>query len=154
MSDKSRAYSYVAIQFVLLGVLFTAPRMPSPYGSFTQALSQVGLFVMAAGAFVLITSFVRLGASLTASPIPKEHAQLVTVGMYRLVRHPIYFGLLLLGFGVVLDAGYWPQAVVLAMLYVLLRIKAQFEESLLTKRFPDYAAYAAKTPRFFPRLGK
>jgi protein-S-isoprenylcysteine O-methyltransferase Ste14 len=40
------------------------------------------------------------------------------------------------------------------MLYVLLRIKAQFEESLLQKAYPNYAAYAAKTPRFLPRLGK
>jgi protein-S-isoprenylcysteine O-methyltransferase Ste14 len=60
----------------------------------------------------------------------------------------------MLGFGVVLDAGYWPQVVILAFLYLLLRIKAQFEEELLKKRYPDYETYMARTPRFFPRLTK
>jgi protein-S-isoprenylcysteine O-methyltransferase Ste14 len=142
------------VQFLLLAILFTAPRMTAPYGSLSGAISFLGLAVMALGFLVLATSFFRLGRSLTASPIPKEEGLLVTTGLYSRVRHPIYFGLLLLGIGVVLDAGYWPQLVVLAMLYLLLRIKAEFEESLLKKRYPGYAAYAAKTPRFFPRLTK
>jgi protein-S-isoprenylcysteine O-methyltransferase Ste14 len=56
--------------------------------------------------------------------------------------------------GVVLDAGWWPQLVIALMLFLLLRIKAQFEEGLLRKAYPKYAAYALKTPMFFPRLGK
>ncbi|MFM1767256.1 MAG: hypothetical protein RIR81_637 [Actinomycetota bacterium] len=154
MSDKSRGYAYVAMQFVLLGVLLTAPRLPQPYGTFTPFVSLIGLALMAVAGAVLLVSFVALGNSLTASPLPKVQGQLVTTGLYGYVRHPIYFGLLLLSAGVVLDAGWWPQGVVAVMLYVLLRIKAQFEESLLHKKYPKYAAYAAKTPRFFPRLGK
>ena len=107
---------------------------------------------MGLGAMVLITSFIRLGKSLTANPVPKEDGHLVTSGLYSRVRHPIYFGLLLLAFGVVLDAGWWPQIVVALMLYLLLNIKAQFEESLLEKKYPDYKQYMLKTPRFFPRL--
>jgi protein-S-isoprenylcysteine O-methyltransferase Ste14 len=154
VSDKSRGYAYVAMQFVLLGVLLTAPRLPEPYGPLTPFVSLIGLALMAVAGLVLLISFVALGNSLTASPLPKAQGQLVTTGLYAYVRHPIYFGLLLLSAGVVLDAGWWPQAVVAAMLFVLLRIKAQFEESLLQKSYPGYAAYAAKTPRFFPRLGK
>jgi protein-S-isoprenylcysteine O-methyltransferase Ste14 len=109
---------------------------------------------MGAGFLVLAISFLRLGLSLTASPIPKDQGQLVTSGLYARVRHPIYFGLLLLGIGVVFDAGWWPQLVVLTMLYLLLRIKSDFEESMLRKKYPEYAAYAARTPKFFPRVGK
>ena len=154
MSDKTRAYSYVAVQFLLLFVLFTAPRLPEPYGAFTGLMSMLGLVLMGGGFLVLAISFLRLGSSLTASPIPKEQGQLVTSGLYARVRHPIYFGLLLLGIGVVLDAGWWPQLVVLTMLYLLLRIKSDFEESMLRKKYPEYAEYAARTPRFFPRIGK
>lgn len=154
MSDKTRAFSYVAVQFILLFLLFTAPRLPLPYGTLSPVLSTIGLIVMALGFLVLAISFVRLGSSLTASPIPKEQGTLVTSGLYSRVRHPIYFGLLLLGIGVVLDAGWWPQLVILIFLYLLLRVKSDFEENLLRKRYSDYAAYAAKTPRFFPRLGK
>jgi protein-S-isoprenylcysteine O-methyltransferase Ste14 len=154
VSDKSRGYAYVALQFVLLGVLLTAPRLPEPYGALTPFVSLLGLVLMALAGVVLLVSFVALGNSLTASPLPKQRAQLVTTGMYSYVRHPIYSGLLLLSLGVVLDAGWWPQLVVALMLYLLLRVKAQFEESLLRKAYPKYAAYAQKTPMFFPRLGK
>jgi protein-S-isoprenylcysteine O-methyltransferase Ste14 len=54
--------------------------------------------------------------------------------------------------GVVLDAGWWPQIVIALMLYFLLNIKAQFEEDLLRQKYPEYKAYALKTPRFFPRI--
>ncbi len=154
MSDKSRGYAYVALQFVLLGVLLTAPRLPEPYGALTPFVSLLGLVLMALASVVLLVSFVALGNSLTASPLPKQRGQLVTTGLYAYVRHPIYSGLLLLSLGVVLYAGLWPQLVVALMLFLLLRIKAQFEESLLRKTYPKYASYALKTPMFFPRLGK
>lgn len=144
----------MALQFVLLGVLLTAPRLPDPYGALTPFISLLGLALMAVAGVILLVSFAALGNSLTATPLPRERAQLVTTGLYSYVRHPIYSGLLLLSLGVVLDAGWWPQAVVALMLFVLLRIKAQFEETLLRKKYPKYAAYAAKTPMFFPRLGK
>ncbi len=144
----------MALQFVLLGVLLTAPRLPDPYGALTPFISLLGLVLMALAGVVLLVSFVALGNSLTASPLPKQRGQLVTTGVYAYVRHPIYSGLLLLSLGVVLDAGWWPQLVVALMLFLLLRIKAQFEESLLRKAYPKYAAYALKTPMFFPRLGK
>ncbi len=154
MSDKSRGIAYVALQFVLLGVLFTAPRLPDPYGALTPFISLLGLSLMAVAGVILLVSFAALGNSLTALPLPKPRGTLVTTGLYAHVRHPIYSGLLLLSLGVVLDAGWWPQLVVALMLFLLLRIKAQFEESLLRKAYPKYVAYAAKTPMFFPRLGK
>ena len=144
----------MALQFVLLGVLLTAPRLPKPYGEITPFVSLLGLSLMAIAGLLLLISFAALGNSLTASPLPKQRGALVTTGLYAYVRHPIYSALLLLSLGVVLDAGWWPQLVIALMLFLLLRIKAQFEESLLRKTYPRYAAYAAKTPMFFPRLGK
>ena len=152
MNDRSRGYFYVAVQFLLIALLFTAPRQPEPYGAFSDVVGIVGVAVIALGAVILVTSFVRLGRSLTANPVPKEDGVLVTSGLYGRVRHPIYFGLLVLAIGVVLDAGWWPQIVIALMLYFLLNIKAQFEEDMLRKKYPEYKAYAQKTPRFFPRI--
>lgn len=152
MNDKRRGYFYVALQFLLIALLFSAPRQPLPYGAFSEVLGLVGVGIMAIGVVILVTSFVRLGRSLTASPVPKQDSTLVTSGLYSKVRHPIYFGLLVLALGVVLDAGWWPQVLIVSMLYLLLNIKAQFEETLLAQRYPEYKAYALKTPRFIPRL--
>ena len=152
MNDRSRGYFYVAIQFLLIALLFTAPRQAEPYGAISDLIGIVGVAVIALGAVILVTSFVRLGRSLTANPVPKDDGVLVTSGLYGRVRHPIYFGLLVLALGVVLDAGWWPQIIIALMLYFLLNIKAQFEEDLLRKKYPEYKAYALKTPRFFPRI--
>ena len=152
MNNKSRGYFYVAVQFLLIALLFTSPRQQTPYGMFTDVIGIIGVAIIALGAIVLVTSFVRLGKSLTANPVPKEDGVLVTTGLYSRVRHPIYFGLLVLAAGVVLDAGWWPQLIIALMLYFLLNIKAQFEEDLLRQKYPEYKAYALKTPRFFPRV--
>ena len=41
-----------------------------------------------------------------------------------------------------------------AALVAVLNAKARREERLLVERFPDYAAYMARTPRFVPRPGR
>ena len=152
MTDKSRALFYVTLQFALIALLLLAPRSVEPYGSASGVVGIVGIGFIILGSGVLLVSFLGLGNSLTASPIPREAGTLVTTGIYSRVRHPIYFGLLTMSFGVLLDAGYWPQIIVYLMLFALLTIKADFEEGLLMKRYPKYKAYAANTPRFFPRL--
>ena len=69
-------------------------------------------------------------------------------GIFGLVRHPVYGGVILIGLGWSLaDA---PLGLVpTALLAVLFDLKAQREEAWLIERFPEYAAYRAGTPRRF-----
>lgn len=154
MNQKSRAWFYVVIQFFLIFLLVLSPRMEKPYGDASEVIGIIGLAFILTGSAILLYSFLRLGNSLTALPIPRAQGHLVTTGMYSKVRHPIYFALLLMGFGVILDAGYWPQIIIYLMLYSLLNLKADFEETLLKEKYPEYEKYAEKTPRFIPRLGR
>ena len=154
MTDKSRGWFYVAIQFVLIFLLVLSPRMDSPYGGASEVVGTIGVGIIALGSGLLLFSFLGLGNSLTALPVPKEGGQLVTTGIYSRVRHPIYFSLLVMGLGVMLDAGYWPQVIVYMLLFALLNTKAEFEESLLRKKYAGYDSYALKTPRLIPRLGR
>ncbi len=154
MNQKSRAWFYVTLQFLLIFLLVLSPRMEQPYGSASEVIGIIGVGFILLGSALLLYSFLALGNSLTAMPIPKDNGQLVTTGMYSRVRHPIYFALLLMGFGVILDSGYWPQVIVYLLLYSLLSLKADWEESMLREKYPQYKAYAEKTPRFFPRLGR
>jgi len=154
MNQKSRGWFYVILQFVLIFLLVLSPRMESPYGGASEIIGVIGIALIMTGSAILLSSFLKLGNALTALPVPKEGGELQTSGLYARVRHPIYFGLLVMGFGVMLDAGYWPQVIVYMLLYVLLSTKAEFEESMLREKYPQYAKYAEKTPRFFPRLGR
>lgn len=154
MNQKSRAWFFVVLQFVLIFLLVLSPRMDQPYGAASEVIGLVGIGFIAIGSLLLLFSFLGLGNSLTALPIPREGGQLITTGLYSRVRHPIYFALLVMGFGVLLDSGYWPQVIVFMLLFALLNQKADFEETLLKEKFPQYKKYAEKTPRFFPRLSR
>lgn len=152
---RSLATALVVTQFLLLAALVLIP-----HGSLIATPSaRIATFVVAgvlgAAALVVLGLSLRgLGSSLTASPIPLENAALVTTGLYGVVRHPIYSGLLLLGLALLLvGASIWHALVWLALV-VLLSVKARWEERMLLAAHPGYAAYAARVGRFIPGVGR
>ena len=80
----------------------------------------------------------------------KNEPELVTSGPYHLVRHPIYSGILVAGFGTAVALGWlWLTAVVLAGVYFL--YSATVEERYLTEQFPDdYPTYKRSTKLLVP----
>jgi protein-S-isoprenylcysteine O-methyltransferase Ste14 len=146
--DRVTARLLVAAQFGLLGVLVLLPGrrdwpVPPVVAVVCTALAVVGVAIMVVGASAL-------GRGLTATPLPNEHAQLRTGGLYRFVRHPIYTGLLLTMASFTVASGSVFRLLVLGVLVLLLTMKARWEERRLARRFEGYAAYAARTPRFVP----
>ena len=138
----------VTAQFVLLLALVLVPRgggwvVPPWLRVVAGVLGVVGVVIMLLGG-------TALGRGLTAAPLPNAHAQLRTGGLYRFVRHPIYSGLLLMAGAIAVVSGSVARLVVFAALVGLINVKARWEERQLMRRFPDYAAYAARTPRFLP----
>lgn len=152
MRPRLKGNLLVVIQFVLLGLLIFFPQGKSPYGDFTAPLLQTGFVLMFLGFAVVGLAGITLGRALTAHPMPNSKGELITTGIYRFVRHPIYSGLLLIGISLTITGGLFPQILFLMALFFLLLYKARFEESLLRERYPNYARYAQSTGRFLPRL--
>lgn len=152
MTNRLKGNLLVLGQFVLLGLLIFYPNNPVNTGVFSYALSFISLTSLFIGFLILGFAALALGKSLTAHPIPKKSAELVTDGMYRFVRHPIYTALLLIGLSLAIAGGFFPHFFFYIALVILLIFKARFEERLLAARFAEYASYASKTGRFFPRL--
>ena len=150
MTDRTRGDLLVSIQLVLLALLGFVPG-----GSLWSVDGVVGLAgwaLVSLGVVILGVSFVNLGSTLTAHPIPLKKASLKTTGLYAVVRHPIYLGLLVLALGlVVLAASPWHIAFFVALSAVL-HVKAGFEERLLRAVYPEYEAYARRVGRLIPRL--
>jgi len=79
--------------------------------------------------------------------------QLETAGIYAVIRHPSYLGLLLgsLGWALAFRSGIGVLLTILLLPPLLARIRA--EEALLLSQFGDaYAAYRARTSRLIPGL--
>lgn len=142
----------VALQLLLLAALVI-----EPYGGWwprNALVLAVAAALVVAGLAIAVWGIIGLGPALTASPIPKENAQLVTHGLYGLVRNPIYSGLMILGAGlVVFGASWWHLATWIALI-VLLAVKARWEERMLAAEHPEFAVYAQRVGRFIPGLGR
>jgi len=80
----------------------------------------------------------------------EESAALVTGGVYRLSRNPMYLGFVLLVLGVaVLLGSLGPFVVVVAMPFVLEALYVRTEETMLAERFgAEWAAYRARVRRW------
>lgn len=151
LSDKAKGNLMVVLQFVFLALIVFMPNgtdWPTPL--WLAAIAAIALYL---GWLILVVAAVNLGKSLTANPVPLERATLKTNGLYKIVRHPIYFGLLLIAFASALGSGSTVRAIVFVLLAALLNVKARFEEKLLAQKYPEYAAYSAKVGRLLPFLG-
>jgi protein-S-isoprenylcysteine O-methyltransferase Ste14 len=147
----SRGEGWVAIQAVLF-VAIAACGFVGVYwpGSVESFLTVVGILLVVAGVVVALTAALTLGRSFTHFPRPRESGRLHQGGIYRLARHPVYGGVLLVALGWSLaDA---PLALVpTALLALVFDLKSRREEIWLRERFSEYAAYAERTrSRFVP----
>jgi protein-S-isoprenylcysteine O-methyltransferase Ste14 len=141
-----RGGGWVALQFLLLAVLVVVGvRGWGGWGTYAGALGTIGVLVMAAGTIVAVFAVVGLGPALTAVPAPNEGGPLRTDGVYGVVRHPIYLGLILLATGFSLITTPW-GLLVTALLAVELDLKRRVEERFLQATYPQYAVYRTAVP--------
>jgi protein-S-isoprenylcysteine O-methyltransferase Ste14 len=82
----------------------------------------------------------------------KEGHELIETGPYRVVRHPIYSGLLLMVLGTAILAGRLGGLVAFPIYLLSIWIKLRWEEALMTKHFPEYLEYKARTKALVPFL--
>ena len=84
--------------------------------------------------------------------IMAEARQLVTSGVYRLVRHPLYLAEEIAAIGVVMQFFSPWTALILAVQIGFQLRRMRNEEVILTAIFPEYLAYCKKTARIFPGI--
>jgi protein-S-isoprenylcysteine O-methyltransferase Ste14 len=150
----ARGEWFVVAQAVLLVLVVLGPRQWFGWPAAPLPLPAVrvaaGATLAALGAALFLAGVVRLGANLTPLPYPREAGTLVRTGAYRLVRHPLYGGVILAGTGWGLIVGSIPTLLYAGALGILLDIKARREEAWLVDRYPEYAAYRARVRKLIP----
>jgi protein-S-isoprenylcysteine O-methyltransferase Ste14 len=143
MNNLRFGYLLVLIQFSCFAFfIFYCGIIPKQLGGKIIQFSAVLLGIVA---IVLM----RPG-NFSIFPVPKQDAQLVTKGPYRLIRHPMYTAVLLFCFSLLLNRITVSSVAIFLVLLIDLVLKLHFEERLLLSLFPPYAAYMKKTWRLIP----
>ena len=148
-----RGEGWVVLQLLLfvavistgfLGPLWTGPaRVVGAIG---------GLALIPFGVCLVTAGILGLRRQLTAYPRPVPGGRLIEDGVFGLVRHPMYGGLVIAaaGWGLAMAS---PLALAGALvLGVFFDLKSRREEAWLDEQFGGYAAYRRRARRLIPRL--
>jgi protein-S-isoprenylcysteine O-methyltransferase Ste14 len=142
MKTFPKSMLFVAVQFLCLGYfvvtghIFVAPSI---------------IWIELAGIAVALWAVLTVRPN-RVNPFPdlRRNTRLVMRGPYRWIRHPMYTGVLLVALAWLLDNLTLARLLVGLVLLADLLAKANYEESLLRKRFPEYVAYQKRTKRLIP----
>jgi protein-S-isoprenylcysteine O-methyltransferase Ste14 len=118
----------------------------------SPVLAAIGAVMFASGLALAVWARIHLGRNWGTPMSEKAEPELVTHGPYRLVRHPIYSGLLLALLGTAL-VNNLIGLIIVAILGAYFYYSASVEERNLTATFPtEYPAYRAGTKMLIPFL--
>jgi protein-S-isoprenylcysteine O-methyltransferase Ste14 len=120
-----------------------------PVPALPIALSLLSVILLAIGNAAMVISICHLGRSFSILP---QARRLVSTGPYAYVRHPLYVAEAIASMGMVLLHVSLAAVTVCVLQFALQLARVHYEETTLTAAFPEYAAYAARTPRFIPRV--
>ena len=138
----------VALMFIVIAY-FLGRFAPLPFVA-PMILRNAGLLLTFIGFLLGIGAFVEFRRARTTVDPHGSAKQLVTSGIYRLTRNPIYLGFLLIVIGLPLNSGlYW--GVVMAPFYILTmnRLVIEREETYLEGKFKDvFTSYKSRVRRW------
>jgi protein-S-isoprenylcysteine O-methyltransferase Ste14 len=143
----------VAMLLLGPGEWFSHSLLREQFVPHTTLVYSIGLGLMILGALVAISSRARLGRNWSATVQLKQDHELITSGIYRLVRHPIYTGLLALFLGDAIMVGDWRGLLAVAIVLVSFWRKLRLEETWLAQHFGEpYRLYQARTKALIPMV--
>jgi protein-S-isoprenylcysteine O-methyltransferase Ste14 len=122
----------------------------------STSLKWIAVALTAAGLSFTWWARIHLGRLWSPWLTKKAGHHVVDTGPYRLVRHPIYSGLLFAAFATAVENGVWFSLLGAAILTFAFYTKARREEHFLRAELGEdaYAAYARKTAMLVPFIGR
>ena len=101
----------------------------------------VGFLIIIIACIILLVAIKDLGRNLSPFPRPIKNSDLVTTGIYRFTRHPMYFSLVSISFGVFMTKLSIYYLFLLISLGLIIKFKIALEEQYLNNNFKNYLIY-------------
>jgi protein-S-isoprenylcysteine O-methyltransferase Ste14 len=151
LTFNQRGGWWIVGQLILHFLILVVPGPAFPSGTFPPILFHwIGGTLITVASLILLSGAKSLSKALTPYPYPIEEAPLIRKGIYCFIRHPLYLGVILGGFGVavwrmnILSGGFT------LFLTFFLNAKANREEAWLLEKFPEYKDYRKKSKKLLP----
>ena len=106
--------------------------------------SFLGFLIIIIATMIMLISINDLGPNLSPFPRPRPNGNLITSGIYSFVRHPMYYSLILISFGVFITNLTLYFLFLTITLGLIIKLKIKLEEQYLHNKFQNYFLYKDK----------
>jgi len=104
-------------------------------------INYISNFLITISLIIIVFSAKELGKSLSPMPRPKKNSKLISSGIYRLFKHPMYYSLIIISFSFFIKSLTIYNLILSILLTFIISNKIKIEEEYLTKKFQNYTLY-------------
>jgi len=101
----------------------------------------LGVLIIMISFIIMLVSIKDLGRNLSPFPSPINNINLVTSGIYRFTRHPMYYSLIFISIGVFIIKLSIYYLFLTISLALIIKFKIALEEKYLMNKFKNYLLY-------------
>ena len=101
----------------------------------------IGFLIIIIAFIIFLVAIKDLGRNLSPFPRPINNSKLVTKGIYRFMRHPMYYSLIFISFGVFITKLSIYYLFLSTSLILIIKFKIDLEEQYLKNKFKNYLFY-------------
>tara|TARA_S200000501_G_scaffold322859_1_gene319102 strand:- start:54 stop:527 length:474 start_codon:yes stop_codon:yes gene_type:complete len=109
-----------------------------------SVFSYLGFIIIIMASIIMFLAIKDLGTNLSPFPKPIASGTLVTSGIYRFIRHPMYYSLILISLGIfIINLSFYYLCLTVSLTLVI-KFKIILEEKYLNSKFKNYLFYKDK----------
>ena len=101
----------------------------------------LGYLIIIIASILMLKAIKDLGSNISPFPRPTAKGRLITTGIYRFIRHPMYYSLILISFGLFIIKLTFYHLCLTFCLALIIKFKIILEEHYLNNRFKNYFNY-------------
>ena len=132
------------------GIVWDLVKQPQDLFTFPMH-SRIGLVAIMIGFVIMIVGQATLWRNYSGTVVIRENHQLITHGIYRFTRNPIYLGLIIVVIGLPAFSASLPGFVSMLVLIPIILNRIRLEEKLLTEEFQEaFRKYKETTKKLIP----
>tara|TARA_Y100000589_G_scaffold295101_1_gene301195 strand:+ start:1067 stop:1540 length:474 start_codon:yes stop_codon:yes gene_type:complete len=130
-------------QFIIIALHFVKVNLFNQKIIYKEFLivNYVSNFLIVVASIFIIFSLKELGKSISPMPRPKQNSKLITSGIYTILRHPMYYSLIVISIGFFMKSFTIYNLILTILLMFIISNKIKIEEEHLTKKFIKYNSY-------------